>query len=70
MWTKNLQHFFFVSRLNDVKTMVSQLYEAMNVQEHQLSKEKELTTQLETIKQELLPLEEVIYYYNITALVT
>lgn len=50
--------------------MVSQLYEAMNVQEHQLSKEKELTTQLETIKQELLPLEEVIYYYNITALVT
>ncbi|CAH1101090.1 unnamed protein product [Psylliodes chrysocephalus] len=47
-----------IQRLNDVKTMVSQLYEAMNVQEHQLSKEKELTTQLETIKQELLPLEE------------
>ncbi|CAH1286001.1 unnamed protein product [Diabrotica balteata] len=31
----------------------------MHVQEHQLSKEKELTTQLETIKQELLPLEQV-----------
>ncbi|XP_050518447.1 calcium uniporter protein, mitochondrial isoform X1 [Diabrotica virgifera virgifera] len=48
-----------IQRLNDVKNLVSQLYEAMHVQEHQLSKEKELTTQLETIKQELLPLEQV-----------
>ncbi|KAJ8951785.1 hypothetical protein NQ318_019758 [Aromia moschata] len=48
----------FRCRLNDVKTLVNQLYEALHVQEHQLTKEKELTAQLEMIQQELLPLEE------------
>lgn len=39
--------------------MVSQLYEALNVQEHQLQKERELFVQLETLQQELQPLEDV-----------
>nr|6X4S_A Chain A, Calcium uniporter protein,Protein EMRE homolog, mitochondrial-like Protein fusion [Tribolium castaneum]6X4S_B Chain B, Calcium uniporter protein,Protein EMRE homolog, mitochondrial-like Protein fusion [Tribolium castaneum]6X4S_C Chain C, Calcium uniporter protein,Protein EMRE homolog, mitochondrial-like Protein fusion [Tribolium castaneum]6X4S_D Chain D, Calcium uniporter protein,Protein EMRE homolog, mitochondrial-like Protein fusion [Tribolium castaneum]6X4S_E Chain E, Calcium uni len=47
-----------VQGLSDVKTLVNQLYEALNVREHQLQKEVELTTQLETLQQELLPLEE------------
>ncbi|XP_023015683.2 mitochondrial calcium uniporter isoform X1 [Leptinotarsa decemlineata] len=47
-----------IQRLNDVKNLVSQLYEAMHIQEHQITKEKELTTQLEMIQQELLPLEQ------------
>ncbi|XP_057660971.1 calcium uniporter protein, mitochondrial isoform X1 [Diorhabda carinulata] len=48
-----------IQRLNDIKNLVSQLYEAMHVEEHQISKEKELVTQLETIKKELLPLEQL-----------
>lgn len=48
-----------IQKLSDVKTLVNQLYEALHVQEHQLSKEMELTTQLEQIQQELMPLEQV-----------
>ncbi|XP_018575583.1 calcium uniporter protein, mitochondrial, partial [Anoplophora glabripennis] len=44
--------------LNDVKTLVNELYAALHVQEHQFTKEMELTMQLEQIQQELLPLEE------------
>lgn len=50
-------------RLSDVKNLVSQLYEALHVREHHLTKEAELTTQLETLQQELLPLEEVSNTY-------
>ncbi|KAJ8916226.1 hypothetical protein NQ315_016365 [Exocentrus adspersus] len=45
-------------KLSDIKTMVNELYQALHVQEHHMSKEKELTMQLEQIQQELLPLEE------------
>lgn len=51
--------FFLLFRLDDIKNLVSQLYEALNVQDHHVSKELELSTQIETLKQELLPLEEV-----------
>ncbi|CAH0557461.1 unnamed protein product [Brassicogethes aeneus] len=47
-----------VQRLDDVKNLISQLYEALQVREHHMTKEQELTTQLETLQQELLPLEE------------
>ncbi|XP_063922541.1 calcium uniporter protein, mitochondrial isoform X2 [Zophobas morio] len=47
-----------VQRLDDVKKLISQLYESMNVKEHQIQKEVELTTQLETLQQEIMPLEE------------
>jgi hypothetical protein len=41
-----------------VKTLVSQLYESLHVKEHQIQKEVELSTQLETLQQELLPMEQ------------
>ncbi|XP_044268420.1 calcium uniporter protein, mitochondrial isoform X2 [Tribolium madens] len=47
-----------VQGLSDLKALVSRLYEALNVRDHQLQKEVELTTQLETLQQEILPLEE------------
>jgi len=48
-----------VKRLSDVKNLVNQLYEALNVEEHQLKKERELFGQLEELKHELEPMEEV-----------
>lgn len=54
---------FFVQeeleRLSDVKNLVHQLYEALNVEEHQLKKERELSSQLEELKVELEPMEQV-----------
>lgn len=48
-----------VRRLSDVRNLVNQLYEALNVEEHQLNKERELYGQLEELKVELEPLEQV-----------
>ncbi|CAG9768423.1 unnamed protein product [Ceutorhynchus assimilis] len=48
-----------IQRLNDVKNLVNKLYEALHVQEHQLTKEKELLMELETLQQEVQPLENV-----------
>jgi hypothetical protein len=53
------RHREFPCRLSDVKTLVSQLYESLHVKEHQIQKEVELSTQLETLQQELLPMEQV-----------
>ncbi|CAG0889220.1 unnamed protein product [Cyprideis torosa] len=44
--------------LSDVKNLVSQLYEALNVESHQLEKERYLLEEYEKLNQELLPLEE------------
>ncbi|XP_060097188.1 calcium uniporter protein, mitochondrial isoform X1 [Heteronotia binoei] len=45
--------------LNDVKTLVQQLYTTLCIEEHQLNKEKELIGRLEDLKQQLAPLEKV-----------
>lgn len=45
--------------LNDVKTLVQQLYTTLCIEEHQLNKEKELVGLLEELKQQLAPLEKV-----------
>ncbi|XP_022816071.1 calcium uniporter protein, mitochondrial isoform X3 [Spodoptera litura] len=47
-----------VTRLSDVRNLVNQLYEALNVREHQIRKERELKAQLEKLSTELQPLEE------------
>lgn len=47
-----------VTRLSDVRNLVNQLYEALNVREHQIRKEREIRSQLETLNQEIMPLEE------------
>ncbi|XP_045558275.1 calcium uniporter protein, mitochondrial isoform X1 [Salmo salar] len=46
-------------RLNDVKFLVQQLYTTMHIEEHQLSKEKELVVRLEDLNSQLRPLEKV-----------
>ncbi|KAF7263616.1 hypothetical protein GWI33_001601, partial [Rhynchophorus ferrugineus] len=48
-----------VQNLADIKTIVNRLYQALHVDEHQVSKEKELLAQLETLKLEVQPLETV-----------
>lgn len=49
-----------ITRLSDVRNLVNQLYEALNVREHQIRKERDLRVQLEKLSAELQPLEEVI----------
>ncbi|KAI4465374.1 calcium uniporter protein mitochondrial [Holotrichia oblita] len=47
-----------VQRLGDLQHLVSQLYEALNVKDHHVQKELHLNTELETLQQELQPLED------------
>nr|CAD7427298.1 unnamed protein product [Timema monikensis] len=47
-----------LERLSDVRNLVNQLYEALNIEEHQLNKERLLNKQLEALNLELKPLEE------------
>ncbi|KAJ2946908.1 hypothetical protein O0L34_g16247 [Tuta absoluta] len=47
-----------VTRLSDVRNLVNQLYEALNVREHQIKKERELRAQLEKLATEIQPLED------------
>lgn len=46
-------------RLNDVKLLVQQLYSALRIEEHQLTKERELIGRLEDLNSQLQPLEKV-----------
>ncbi|KAM4592166.1 calcium uniporter protein, mitochondrial isoform 1-T1 [Odontesthes bonariensis] len=46
-------------RLNDVKFLVQQLYTTLRIEEHQLSKERELIQRLEDLNSQLRPLEKV-----------
>ncbi|XP_045446350.1 calcium uniporter protein, mitochondrial [Melitaea cinxia] len=47
-----------ITRLSDVRNLVNQLYEALNVREHQIRKEREIRAKLEKLSTELQPLEE------------
>ncbi|ESO88982.1 hypothetical protein LOTGIDRAFT_203141 [Lottia gigantea] len=44
--------------MDDVKTLVSQLYSALNIEQHQLQTEKELVAKLEDLKVQIEPLEK------------
>ncbi|KAG7512463.1 calcium uniporter protein, mitochondrial isoform X1 [Solea senegalensis] len=46
-------------RLSDVKFLVQQLYTTLRIEEHQLSKERELIGRLEDLNSQLRPLEKV-----------
>jgi len=48
-----------MERLSGVRTLVSQLYESLNVEEHKLKKERELLAKMEEIKVKLELLEKV-----------
>ncbi|KAF5303044.1 hypothetical protein FQR65_LT08373 [Abscondita terminalis] len=43
---------------DDVKTVISQLYETLHVEDFHVQEENDLTAQLEVLRQEILPLEE------------
>lgn len=45
--------------LNDVKTLVQQLYTTLCIEQHQLNKERELIERLEDLREQLAPLEKV-----------
>lgn len=49
-----------VERLNDVKFLVQQLYTTLRIEDHQLSKERELIGRLEDLNSQLRPLEKVL----------
>ena len=44
-------------KISDVKLLVSQLYEALHIEEYQLAREQELVRELEELQKELEPLE-------------
>ena len=47
-----------LQRMGDVRGLVGQLYEALNVEEYQVQEEQKLVRELEAMKDELAPLEE------------
>lgn len=55
-------------RLNDVKFLVQQLYTTLRIEEHQLSKERELIGRLEDLNTQLRPLEKVSLHQHLTVL--
>ena len=48
-----------MSDMGDVRKLVNKLYTALNVDEHQVHKERELLSSIEDIKTKLAPLEKV-----------
>jgi len=46
-----------LKKISDVKNLVSQLYEALNIDEFQLQREQDLVKELEVLQKELKPLE-------------
>ena len=55
-----------MQRISDVKNTIAQLYSLLNVEEHQLNRERDLVATLEKLKADLEPLEKVcnFIFYN------
>ncbi|XP_073649580.1 calcium uniporter protein, mitochondrial isoform X3 [Tursiops truncatus] len=56
---RDLLSYENAATLNDVKTLVQQLYTTLCIEQHQLNKERELIERLEDLKEQLAPLEKV-----------
>lgn len=56
-----------VKKIDDIKNLVNQLYEALHIEEHNVQKELEIQREIETIKQDLLPLEQQISELELVA---
>ena len=52
-----------VPDLGDVRQLVNKLYSALNIDQHQVVKEREILEQIEDIKSQLGPLEKVSYLF-------
>ncbi len=48
-----------MEKLSDVRILIAQLYESLNVKEYHVHKEQELLHKLEQLQSSLEPLEEV-----------
>lgn len=48
-----------LSDMGDVRQLVNKLYMAMNVDQHQVMKERDILAQIEDLKSQLAPLEKV-----------
>jgi len=48
-----------LQKLGDAQALVSQLYEAFNVREYQVEMERSVLAELEDIRLQLVPLEQV-----------
>ncbi|KAF2905559.1 hypothetical protein ILUMI_00607, partial [Ignelater luminosus] len=53
--------------LDDIKGVISKLYETLHVEDFHVQKEKDLQAQLELLQQEILPLEQVRHEIELTA---
>lgn len=47
-----------MTRVGNVRSLVGQLYEALNVEEHQAAQEQKLVAEIEALREELAPLEK------------
>lgn len=56
-----------IKELSDAKNLIAHLYSTMNVEQHQIEKEKELLQKLENLKLELLPMEKKMDTLNAMA---
>ncbi|XP_026985733.1 calcium uniporter protein, mitochondrial isoform X3 [Sagmatias obliquidens] len=59
---RDLLSYENAATLNDVKTLVQQLYTTLCIEQHQLNKERELIERLEDLKEQLAPLEKEYVY--------
>lgn len=48
--------------MGDVRQLVNKLYMALNVDQHQVMKERDIVAQIEDLKSQLAPLEKVKLY--------
>ncbi|XP_066262185.1 calcium uniporter protein, mitochondrial [Euwallacea similis] len=56
-----------VEKLLEVKDVINKLYQALHVQDHQVSKERQLMLELEDLQQQIQPLEDVRSQIEIVA---
>ena len=57
-----------LSDMGDVRQLVNKLYMALNVDQHQIMKERDILAQIEDLKNQLAPLERV-YQWRIIIIV-
>lgn len=53
-----------VAEMDDIKSLVNKLFTALHLESHQTRRERELLQKIELLKEELLPLEQVLIFLN------
>lgn len=52
-----------ISDMGDVRQLVNKLYMALNIDQHQVMKERDIVAQIEELKAQLAPLEKVRNFF-------